>query len=405
MHPSLAYKKDCTGCMSCVQACPKKALQVYSDSDGHYMIHVKEDICIGCHLCEKKCPIVQNYEYGNNNLGLSSPYAVWTKSSLLRQNSSSGGVFAALAAYVLKQGGCVAGVEMNGLDCHHILIDKPEELYRLQGTKYLQSNAENIYNEVREELRKGRSVLFSGTPCQSAALLNYITSPERDHLFCLDLVCSHVPSHKLVDLFVEHAGCAVNGIVSFRNKRTGWKPVGYNYELTISDEFGQRKVVPGKNILLKGFTAGQTGRYSCYHCRYAYAHRNSDFTMGDLWGDKLFTEQHFNGISLTIVHSCKGLELLKKAEVEIHPVDWKDILYFNTRIVCGKKKIMIERRIWSLALKYFPYSFIKLLYANIYTRKNIFAICYVITRKIRILIHGKRLKNIVRIILKTYKNG
>lgn len=405
MHPSLAQKKDCTGCMSCVQSCSKNALQVYLDCDGHYMIHVKEDICVGCQLCERSCPIVQNYEYGNNNLGLSSPYAIWAKNSILRQKSSSGGAFAALADYVLKQGGCVAGVEMEGLYCHHILVEKPEELYRLQGTKYLQSNTENIYNEVREELRKGRAVLFSGTPCQSAALLNYITSQERENLFCLDVVCSHVPSHKLVDLFVGHTGYDIKEIVSFRNKRAGWKSIGYNYELTITDESGQRKDIPKENILLKGFTAGQTGRYSCYHCRYAYAHRNSDFTIGDLWGDKLFPEQHFNGVSLTIIHSSKGLELLKKAEVEIHSVDWKDILFFNTRIVCGRKNLMIERRILSLVLKYFPYSFIKLIYANIYSKKNIFAILYIITKKIRIAIYGKMLKSLIQNILKTNNNG
>lgn len=405
MLPLLASKKECTGCLSCVQACMANALKVHLDEDGHYMIRIHENCCVGCHLCEKKCPVVQNYIYGNNNLGLSRPYAAWAKDDLLRQNSSSGGVFAALAVSILKQGGCVAGAEMNDLECRHILIEKTDDLFRLQGTKYLQSYIGNIYNEVRGQLKKGRTVLFSGTPCQNAALLNYLPEQERERLFCVDVVCSHVPSHKLVDLLVEHTEPAINKIVSFRNKRNGWKPLGYTYELTVSDQLGQRKVVPEKNILLKGFTAGQTGRYSCYHCRYAYAHRKSDFTIGDLWGDKLFTKQHFNGVSLAIVHSRKGLELLKKSEVEMHPVDWKDILSFNTRIVCGKKKIMIERRILSLVLKYFPYSLIKLVYANIYSRKNVFAICYVITRKIRIAIYGKRLKNVIQTILKTNNNG
>lgn len=405
MLPLLASKKECTGCLSCVQTCVANALKVHLDEDGHYTIRIRENGCIGCRLCEKKCPVVQNYIYGNNNLGLSLPYAAWAKDDLLRQNSSSGGVFAALAVSVLTQGGCVAGAEMNGLECRHILIEKTDDLCRLQGTKYLQSYIGNIYNEVREQLKKGRTVLFSGTPCQNAALLNYLPEQERERLFCVDVVCSHVPSHKLVDLLVGHAHYVIKEIVSFRNKRNGWKPLGYTYELTVSDQLGRRKVVPEKNILLKGFTAGQTGRYSCYHCRYAYAHRKSDFTIGDLWGDKLFPEQHFNGVSLAIVHSRKGLELLKESEVEIHPVDWKDVLSFNARIVCGKKKIMIERRIMSLALKYFPYSFIKLVYANIYSRKNVFAICYVITRKIRIALYRKRLKNVVQTILKTNNNG
>lgn len=405
MLPLLASKKECTGCLSCIQACSTGALKVHLDEDGHYMIRIHENSCVGCHLCEKKCPVVQNYIYGNNNLGLSLPYAAWTKDDLLRQHSSSGGVFAALAVSVLKQGGCVAGAEMNDLECRHILIENIGDLCRLQGTKYLQSYIGNIYNEVREQLKKGRTVLFSGTPCQNAALLNYLPEQERERLFCMDVVCSHVPSRKLVDLLVGHAEYAINGIVSFRNKRNGWKPLGYAYELTVSQNSGQKRTVTARNILLKGFITGQTGRHSCYRCRFAYAHRNSDITIGDLWGDKLFPEQHFNGVSLAVVHSHKGLELLKESEVEMHPVDWKDVLPYNARIVWGKKKKMMERGLFTFILKHFPYRFIELVYAHIYSRRNILAAGYILTYKIRIMISKMRLHNFIRSLLKTNRNG
>lgn len=69
---------------------------------------------------------------------------------------------------------------------------RKEELWRLRGAKYVQSDLEGVFREVRRWLDQ-RPVLFSGTPCQVDGLYRYLGGRPENLTTC-DLVCHGVPS-------------------------------------------------------------------------------------------------------------------------------------------------------------------------------------------------------------------
>lgn len=104
--PQLCCDKECTGCMACVNACNKGALAIVQNEEGYYRPLVDADKCIGCHLCEKSCPIL-NVPARNKQEEI-KVYAGWHKDENVRMSSSSGGAFTALADAILEKGGCVS---------------------------------------------------------------------------------------------------------------------------------------------------------------------------------------------------------------------------------------------------------------------------------------------------------
>lgn len=331
--PQLADIHDCTGCMACVDSCAQKALNSYRGDDGHLYVRLNEDKCVGCLKCEKVCKGRDLYQ-GNNDLKESSPFAAWTSDSVLRSRSTSGGVFAAVAKKILQDGGVVVGSSFDGRYAKHIVIEKYEDLKNLQGSKYVQSNTEGVFNEIKKYLPE-RKVLFSGVGCQVAAVLSYFAnSSHKDNLFTMDLICGGVPSDLLMVKYFEMKK-GLDAISSFRTKR--------KYELRgIID--GKENVLGRGALPLAGFAAELTNRFSCYDCQYAYAHRKCDITIGDLWGNVGFGEERENGLSLAIAHNERGLLLLKESDLNIHPIKWRDFLPYNGRLVIGKAPIPYLRK-------------------------------------------------------------
>lgn len=331
--PQLADIHDCTGCMACVDSCAQKAICSYRGDDGHLYVRLNEDKCIGCLKCEKVCK-GRELNKGCNDLKESSPFAAWTADSGLRIRSTSGGVFAAVAKRILQDGGVVVGSTFDGRHAKHVVIERCDDLYRLQGSKYVQSNTEGIYNEIKNNLPI-RKVLFSGVGCQVAAVLSYFSnSPYKDNLFTMDLICGGVPSDLLMEKYFEMKE-GLNAISSFRTKR--------KYELRGFID-GKEEVLGRGALPLAGFAAELTNRFSCYDCQYANAHRKCDITIGDLWGNVGFEEEEDNGLSLAIAHSGRGLSLLKESNLNLHPVKWRYFLQYNGRLVIGKTPIPYLRK-------------------------------------------------------------
>jgi len=331
--PQLADIHDCTGCMACVDSCVQEVLKSYRGDDGHLYVCLNEDKCIGCLKCEKVCQGRRTYQ-GDNNLKESSPFAAWTTDCVLRSRSTSGGVFAAVAKKVLQEGGVVVGVAFDGRYAKHIVIERYEELEKLQGSKYVQSNTEGIYRVIKKYLKE-RKVLFSGVGCQVAAVLSYFdNNPHKDNLFTMDLICGGVPSDLLMEKYFEIEK-DVEAVSSFRSKR--------KYELR-GIVNGSEQILGREALPLSGFAAEQTNRFSCYHCQFAYAHRKSDITIGDLWGDVGFNQERENGISLAIAHNERGRVLLDGAYVEKHSIKWSDFLQHNHRLVIGYMPLTLLRK-------------------------------------------------------------
>lgn len=330
--PQLAGEYECTACLACENTCPKQAINHYLADDGHVYVKVDSQKCIGCLKCQDICEKSRSC-YGKNDLSASKLYAGWTENAEDRANATSGGVFAALARTILESGGCVIGAKLNGFECKHIVIYSVDDIHWLQGSKYMASSMEDVYQIIRDELPE-RDVLFAGLGCQCAGVLSFISAIKTTHrLFTIDLVCGGIPSRLLIDRFIEE-NPDITGIISFRTKD--------KYELKVNTKTGEKKLTE-KSLPLHGFNCGMTNRYNCYDCQFAKAHRKTDITIGDLWDYSILPEEHKMGLSMVIIHSDKGTELINNSEVIVKRIDWTGALLHNKRAVCGHQNIYKPR--------------------------------------------------------------
>lgn len=367
--PNLANKKECTGCLACVASCKKNALSSSVDEDGHFAVLCDTDKCVLCHKCELVCPVVSDFEYKGDSE--SAIFAAWNLDDDVRKLSASGGAFSALASYILDQGGYVFGAANVGVcDIRHICINNREQLPLLQGSKYTQSDASLSYPQVLNLLRHRKIVLFSGTGCQVAGLLSFLRFYKYEgKLVTVDIICGGVPSKILIETFVANEPYKIKKIISFRTKTNGWKSQGFKYNLLVEDSEGNKHDYTNrKNLITDGFCSELTNRYSCYNCRFVGLERKSDFTIGDLWGDKKFPREHYNGLSLVVAHQETSIQLLNQMSEYLHcePIEANDAVRHNYRLVSGKMKgsKCIERRCLSILFSKLSYSLLKHIYAN-----------------------------------------
>ena len=398
MPITLASKKNCTGCLACVDACPHYAIQKIIGSDGHFYVHINTEICVECGLCQKVCPVVSSYKHQNDFLtSTSKPYAAWNLDIEQRLNSTSGGIFAAIATYILNAGGSVVGAKSDGQYVRHIVINNIEDLSVLQGSKYIQSDTSGIYQETKRLLVNGRLVLFSGTGCQIAGLLSFLRKPYKN-LYTIDLACAGVSSSLIMSNFCQHLNLSPIDI-RWRDKSKGWQ---HGLQLAVKTKDGVRffKSDSERTLLGGGFLGGMTYRFSCYNCEFCGVSRKSDFTIADFWGVNGFREEVKNGISLLIVHSAKGDELVKHCSLSLHSTSWTECLKENRRVVDGFSFVPIEREFLSFSFNKLSYTTLTKIYAGNISRNDFIWIPYKIFRFMRWYllnrIYSRRIQKILK---------
>lgn len=395
--PTLADNFKCTGCLACIGACTKGALTSCYNEEGHLFYKIDATLCVECGLCEKTCPVVSGFKYGNNKLTDSQPFAAWCKDEGLRAHSSSGGIFAGLAQFVVEEKGVVIGASLEHNDVKHVIIEKVDDIYKLQGSKYTQSNTDGIYKITKQYLREGRNVLFSGLGCQIAGLLSYLGNKEYlERLFTVDLICGGVPSRFIINKYLEQYP-EVKEIAGFRNKG--------KYEFSVIDSDGNQQVVPlaERPFPLCGFYTELTNRYSCYDCQFNGAHRKSDITIGDYWGDTEYLQEHKKGISVAVVHSDKGKSILAQANIETHEIGWEKFLMHNPRMIEGHKDSSQTKARRNLAKAFAEYPYEKLL--QIYANKATIREPWLLVKKICRYMIGRIKGNMYRKQLKEKINS
>ena len=302
--PRLAGMEYCTGCGACADRCPKGCIFMEADADGFWYPAVDSARCVECGLCETACPVLGQ----PRQIREPAAYAAHNRDAGTVGRSSSGGVFTALAEAVIRQGGAVYGAAFReDLTVAHRRADNVEELAAFRGSKYLQSDVGHTYRQVERDLKAGRKVLFSGTPCQVAALRQYL-GRDWDALLCVDIICHSVPSAKVWQAYLRSVEKAAQGKVTganFRDKRDGWQ--GY-YLCTRLDSGREVLKTGNENVYMRAFIGGLSTRPSCYNCKFKGSSRASDLTLGDFWGVETACPQsyHPEGTSLVLVNSDKG---------------------------------------------------------------------------------------------------
>lgn len=302
-------KTNCCGCSACAQACPKKCINMKSDTEGFLYPVAEKTVCINCGLCEKVCPIINSE---NKSETVLSAYAGYINDDTVRLNSSSGGLFTPLAEYVLSRNGVVFGAAFDSKQrVQHIRVDSEENLYLLRGSKYVQSDINNTYVEAKNDLDNGKLVLFTGTACQIAGLKQYLRK-DYSHLFTVDVLCHGTPSPKVWEKYLEEHSKKVGSPVKqifFRRKYNGWKR--FAVELKFYNSAAYLKEFR-EDTFMRLFLGNICLRPSCHDCKFKTLDRDSDITIGDAWGiDKVIPElDDDKGTSVILVHTEKGQKLL-----------------------------------------------------------------------------------------------
>ena len=197
----LDFGKDkCCGCNACEFVCPKDAISMVRDEYGFRYPKIDEDKCISCGLCEKICAFQDKQTKVTKQT-----YASINLNSEQKGKSSSGGIFAALAEQFIRNGGYVCGSEFkvsnNNANISHCVINSVEDICRLQGSKYVQSNLDCL-SEINELLKKNKKILFSGTPCQ-VAQIQKLFKKYSDQLYTIDIICHGVPNQKWFNEYLK----------------------------------------------------------------------------------------------------------------------------------------------------------------------------------------------------------
>ena len=371
----LASQHDCTGCLACLDSCNKGAISSYIGKDGHRYVHIDDKACVKCGRCQTVCPVLSSFNYKKEEV--STPFAAWNTNHIQRMKSTSGGVFSALATYIIKEGGVVIGVSMHNSQAYHCCIQTMEDLEKLQGSKYQQSDTTGIYKKTLDFLLSGKLTLFQGTACQVAALLSFLGKKHFVNLITIDIVCGGVPSRLLIDKFKEKFGeCDI-----------------LSYNLTIANKNGIVRNPSFGGLVINGFSSTLTNRYSCYDCKFNGLYRKADITIADFWGDDKFKEQHHDGLSLMICHSAKGMSIIENSTIEHHVVSFWDAVKENPRLVYGKVwgvSKRPERRFIGWNFKYLPVSVLLAIYDPL--PNNIFCLPYKILRFVLWKISSAKIK-------------
>ncbi len=327
--------KDCTGCGACKAICPKNCIAMVADKHGFLYPQVNNDICVNCGMCEKSCPVL-NKTQQETQLKINS-YAAKNTDENTRTLSSSGGIFSVVAEKVLKNNGIVYGAAFDeNFFVKHMGISSIDDLDLLRRSKYVQSDLNNSFTAVENNLKNGKTVLFTGTPCQVEGLLSYLRLPY-DNLITMDFVCHGVPAPKVWEYYKNHLEkkyISTITKVNFRDKSLGWKTSSLRVEFENSNVYCNTF---GNDPYMKAFLANLDLRNSCYTCKFKSVNHKSDITVADYWGiDKIKPEIDDNkGLSLILVNTAKGASLLAKIETEITIVktDVQKALLYNPCII------------------------------------------------------------------------
>ena len=333
-------KNECCGCSSCAQKCPQNAIKMQENEEGFLYPIIDKDKCISCGICSKVCPQLKEVKEAEN--GYPKAYAMYNKDEQTQLSSSSGGIFTELANYFFCENGVVFGAAYNEkFEVKHIAIFEKSEINKLRKSKYVQSNINDSYKLVEKNLKEGKKVLFTGTPCQILGLKSFLVR-DYDNLITCDLVCHGVPSQM-----------AFNQYLKFLTKKNKNTIIEYDFrskDIKDCEKIGKVTFKNGKEKYLKigldcyysNFLAGNIFRESCYKCHYSNFNRVGDITIGDFIGVLQMQPEAYSsrGTSICIINSKKGKLVFEKIKnkFNFYRTTSEKISRYNSNLNYAKKR-------------------------------------------------------------------
>lgn len=341
-------KVECCGCDACGDICPKDCIHFDTDIEGFWYPVVDLKKCIDCHLCEKVCPIIHADEVKKNDYEYPICYAAENKNIEVVFDSTSGGLFSALAALTYANSGYVGGAIFNDdMSVSHYISSEKKDLPRLRSSKYLQSKLEGFYRQVKEALVRGSRVLVCGTPCEMAALRLFL-GKDYESLIIVDFICRGINSPKVwrkyLDTFEERYGSPVV-YAKAKSKEYGWRNLTQKVTLANGKSYFETAAT---SLYTQGYlNTNVYCRPSCYDCRFKGFPRIADITLADFWGvEKIAKGFDKNlGTSLVMINSKKGEEYFEriKAKINCFQVPFDSILQGNPALVASLPPPAVDR--------------------------------------------------------------
>lgn len=393
----LETKVNCCGCNACGDVCPKQAISFKTDNEGFWYPKVDMEKCVDCGLCEKVCPIIQNEGLKKNDFEVPECYAAQNKDLESLFNSTSGSAFAAFAAKIYKQGGYVGGAVFDeDFTVRQFISSKKTDLELLRNTKYVQSNSEGFYKEVKRILDEGNKVLVCGLPCQMAALRSFLRK-DYDNLIIVDVICLGINSPKILPAYLKYQEEKHGSKIVYykaKNKELGWR------QLTTKIVFENGEVEYDKrdtNYFTQGFISTHAfARPSCYECKFKGTPRIADISIGDFWGAEKFVGKdmdHDLGTSIVLINSKKGKDFFETcgSHLKTKQVSFDAVLQGNKALMKSLSQPSFDRvkfyeDLTNLPFKEFADKYIKLPNSKAITTKD-------------------KAKNFVRFIISVHKTS
>lgn len=360
----LAEAHECTGCMACLSSCKHGAISQSIDARGFCVPEVDDCVCVECGRCVECCPVISPVEFNDEP---SRIYAAWSLDLAQRRNSTSGGIFGLIAQKVLADGGFVCGAVINNDNqVEHTISNDFEIVKKMTGSKYVQSDVSHVYSKMVSLAKEGHSILFSGTPCQVAALSKLIPASIRKRFLLIEVVCHGVPSPLIWReylLWRETRTKSKIMKISFRYKEPSWSIFSMRLALengsVITDDC---YTDPYLNAFLQDYIT----RECCHSCSYCSSRRCSDITLADFWGYVSRSKMNRNtedGISLVLINTVCGEDCFESIKTNLNVVEksFKEAANGNQ---CLRKpyKANIKKEEFWLDYKTYDFEFVAMKY-------------------------------------------
>lgn len=312
----IATSDKCTGCGACQASCPTSCIELREDEEGFARPVIDFDRCIECGRCKRACHVCSHVDLNS----ILDARLVAANSKRLYGNGASGGLFGVIAEAHMRKGAHIFGARFeDDFSLNHREVGNLGEVKQFQGSKYVQSDMSSVFECIKNQLTQGEKVVFSGTPCQVAALRSYLGGECVERLATIDLICHGVPSpgfwRKEVSYLSTRMSDGVLRSVLFRNE-TKYDRYGYAFFLTGED--GSMRIPWQKDVYYRLFMESASLRECCYSCPYATSERVSDLTIGDCGSIDKYSFFDDVGIgTLTLANTEKGRKLLEEIEGEV----------------------------------------------------------------------------------------